>query len=61
VQTVPGQGREDLTVAWEDTEPMDALWPAPAKFCDHPFAFYYVRVVQQDNEVAWASPIWIDP
>jgi hypothetical protein len=32
----------------------------PAKFCPKPFAFYYVRVVQQDNEVAWASPVWIE-
>lgn len=32
----------------------------PAKYCDRPFCFYYVRVVQADGQAAWASPIWID-
>lgn len=46
---------------WEDKTPLaDALLPA-AKYCDHPFSFYYVRVVQTDGQAAWASPIWIDP
>jgi hypothetical protein len=45
---------------WEDTTPLgDALMPA-AKYCDRPFCFYYVRVVQADGQAAWASPIWID-
>lgn len=25
-----------------------------------PFAYYYVRVLQEDGHVAWSSPIWID-
>ncbi len=25
----------------------------------HKFIFYYVRVLQQDNEIAWSSPIWL--
>ena len=52
---------KDLCITWEDRDPMDDIWLPAAKFCDHPFAFYYVRVVQQDGEVAWASPVWIDP
>ena len=24
-------------------------------------SFYYVRVVQQDGEAAWSSPIWVQP
>ncbi len=45
---------------WEDTTPLvDAMMP-PARYCDHPFCFYYVRVVQADGQAAWASPIWID-
>jgi len=24
-----------------------------------PFIYYYVRVVQEDGELAWSSPIWI--
>jgi hypothetical protein len=51
----------DSEFVWEDKTPLvDALLPA-AKYCDHPFCFYYVRVVQTDGQAAWASPIWIDP
>ncbi len=25
-----------------------------------PFAYYYLRVVQQDGHIAWSSPIWVD-
>ncbi|MFZ0566323.1 MAG: DUF3604 domain-containing protein, partial [Chlamydiales bacterium] len=25
-----------------------------------PFAFYYLRVTQEDGHMAWSSPIWID-
>ncbi|MER5214893.1 DUF3604 domain-containing protein [Streptomyces sp. NPDC002838] len=24
-------------------------------------AFYYVRVIQTDGEMAWSSPVWVDP
>jgi hypothetical protein len=51
----------DSKFVWADKTPLaDALLP-PAKYCDHPFCFYYVRVVQTDGQAAWASPIWIDP
>ena len=61
VHTVPGEGKEDLTTTWDDRDPIEDTQLPPATFCDHPFTFYYVRVVQQDHEAAWASPIWIDP
>lgn len=25
-----------------------------------PFAYYYLRVVQEDGHIAWSSPIWVD-
>lgn len=25
-----------------------------------PFAFYYLRVTQENGAMAWSSPIWID-
>ncbi|MBJ7449796.1 MAG: DUF3604 domain-containing protein [Parachlamydiales bacterium] len=25
-----------------------------------PFLYYYVRVTQEDNHIAWSSPIWVD-
>lgn len=46
---------------WTDKTPLADVVMPPAKFCDHPFCFYYVRVVQADGQAAWASPVWIDP
>jgi len=60
IHSIPGDG-PDLAATWADQSPLaDALLP-PAKHCDHPFAFYYIRLVQTDGECAWASPIWVDP
>jgi hypothetical protein len=59
--TVAGEGALDLEFSWDDTESLDAIWMPAAKHCDHPFAYYYVRVIQTDGDVAWASPIWVDP
>ena len=28
------------------------------EYCES--SFYYLRVIQQDNEIAWSSPIWVD-
>lgn len=55
------EGELDCEFAWEDSAPLDGLWMPPAEFCDHPFCFYYVRVLQRDGEMAWASPVWIEP
>jgi hypothetical protein len=48
----------DASVTWTDQEPFEdfALRPKSRR---PPFAFYYVRVLQDDGEMAWASPIWI--
>ncbi len=59
--TVPGTGLADISVFWVDNEPLDGIWMPPARHCPHPFVYYYVRVVQRDGEVAWASPVWVDP
>jgi len=50
----------DGAFTWEDTSPLKDVRMQAARFCDHPFTFYYVRLVQSDGEVAWASPVWID-
>ena len=60
VHSASATNDKDLCVTWQDRDHMDDIWLPAAKFCDHPFAFYYVRAVQQDGEVAWASPVWID-
>ncbi|MCK4283454.1 MAG: DUF3604 domain-containing protein [Candidatus Brocadiae bacterium] len=51
----------DHRLRWEDTAPLHEVCLPPARFCPNPFCFYYIRVTQTDGEVAWASPIWIDP
>jgi hypothetical protein len=56
-----GNGRMDVILTWQDTEPIDKTWIPAAKYCNHPFTFYYVRAIQTDGEIAWASPFWIDP
>lgn len=61
VHSIPGQGRLDLHAEWEDAAPIDGTFLPPARHCDHPFTFYYVRAIQTDGEIAWASPVWIDP
>jgi len=60
VHSVPGDGM-DCELTWDDATPLDECLLPAARHCDHPFCFYYVRVIQSDREVAWASPIWIDP
>jgi len=60
VHSILGNGALDLDSVWSDTEDLEKVWLPPARFCDHPFAFYYVRATQQDGEIAWASPTWID-
>lgn len=50
----------DFTMEWTDTEPLAGALMPPAKFCKRPFCFYYIRVRQEDGEMAWASPVWID-
>jgi hypothetical protein len=51
-------GKQDVQLRWCDREPFAALalQPAPSR---PPFIFYYVRVLQADGEMAWASPIWL--
>ena len=54
-------GGMDCELTWVDDTPLAQVLMPAAKFHAAPFCFYYVRVVQTDNEVAWASPVWIDP
>jgi hypothetical protein len=47
VLRVEGGGRLDMRVDWTDPAP-----PAGE-------TWYYVRVTQEDNSLAWSSPIWV--
>ncbi|MCX7597593.1 MAG: DUF3604 domain-containing protein, partial [Armatimonadetes bacterium] len=48
----------DTRIQWRDEDPLDevAIRPRTGR---PPFVFYYVRVMQADGEMAWASPIWL--
>jgi hypothetical protein len=45
-----GLGTTSLDLTWTDPDPVE-----------DGSAFYYVRVFQVDGEMAWSSPIWVDP
>ena len=42
-----GRGRDRVEFEWGKTE--------PPKDTD----YYYLRVIQEDYEMAWGSPIWV--
>lgn len=45
--------------AFDDSEPLHkALLTGQAE--QSPFAYYYLKVTQEDDHIAWSSPIWID-
>jgi hypothetical protein len=50
----------DYELTWEDTVSLEEVLLKPTRFCPNRFSFYYIRAIQKDGEVAWASPIWID-
>lgn len=49
-----------LHFEYDDLEPLEKVVIAPPKKGDPHFVFYYIRVTQQDGNMAWSSPIWVD-
>jgi hypothetical protein len=50
---------DHLEFAIDDTDPLQKiLLSSPDE--RPPFVYYYLRIVQEDGHIAWASPIWID-
>jgi hypothetical protein len=45
----PGKDAEEVRFRWDD--------PVPKK--GDQVSYYYVRVVQKDQQMAWSSPIWV--
>lgn len=45
--------------AHDDMDPLEKV-VLPAKDKKPPFAYYYLRVTQEDGHMAWTSPIWVD-
>lgn len=48
-----------ISYSWADEEEFGKIAIRNARFNPKPFAFYYVRIFQADNEIAWSSPIWV--
>jgi hypothetical protein len=49
----------ELTLEWTDDEPLEPLALEPVDEGQPRFVFYYLRVLQADGQMAWASPIWL--
>lgn len=50
---------ESLEFDFDDNED-PARFALTAAHNPFPFAYYYLRVLQEDKHMAWSSPIWID-
>ena len=50
--------KKSCLFSFDDTEPLDQISLPRTRFCDVPFTFYYLRITQVDNEMAWVSPVW---
>ncbi len=49
----------ETTFEWTDEEPLEGLALTPCDEGEPEFVFYYLRVLQSDGEMAWASPVWL--
>ncbi|MFO8079834.1 MAG: DUF3604 domain-containing protein [Armatimonadota bacterium] len=58
VHTVRPDG-SDLSLEWTDEDPLEPLALDPVDGDQPAFAFYYLRILQTDGEMAWASPVWL--
>ncbi|NGX61371.1 MAG: hypothetical protein K940chlam9_00856 [Chlamydiae bacterium] len=43
---------------YDDMDPFEQVVLKPKE--GSPFAFYYLRVTQEDGHIGWSSPIWVD-
>ena len=60
VHVEEGDGRQDLSISWDDDEEFDSVALPPAPWSPLPFLFYYLRVTQVDGAIGWTSPVWIE-
>ncbi len=49
----------DLDFTYDDMDDLNQV-VLPGKEEKPPFVYYYLRVVQKDEQMAWSSPIWVD-
>jgi len=48
-----------MDFAYDDMDPLESV-AIDAKDKKPPFVYYYLRVTQNDGNMAWSSPIWVD-
>lgn len=53
----PKNNSFDFTI--DDSEPLDKV-ALKVKGEASPFIYYYLRAIQEDDHIAWSSPIWVD-
>ncbi|MCH1429595.1 MAG: DUF3604 domain-containing protein [Chlamydiales bacterium] len=58
-QIKPEKGQTVYTGEFDDMDPIEKIWLKPPKSGPE-FIYYYIRVKQTDDHMAWSSPIWID-
>lgn len=59
IQTYEPEKGYAFEFAFDDMVPLEKV-VLPTKDKKPPFAYYYLRVTQEDGHMAWTSPIWID-
>ena len=58
VHAVPGEGREDVALEWDDAEELAMLTPQ-RELTEARFAYYYLRVRTVNDAYGWSSPVWV--
>ncbi|HET6454171.1 MAG TPA: DUF3604 domain-containing protein [Armatimonadota bacterium] len=49
----------DAEFEWTDTDSLEDISLPPNAQSSRPVTFYYLRITQEDGEMAWSSPVWI--
>jgi hypothetical protein len=55
---IDGKNANDLTVQWEDTDPLEALAPT-REITEERFTYYYLRIQTVNGDFGWSSPVWV--
>lgn len=59
IKTFEGDGKYWLQFTYDDMTPIEKV-VIDAKDKKPPFVYYYIRLIQEDGNMAWSSPIWVD-
>jgi hypothetical protein len=51
--------KDQVDFSFDDTDNINVI-AIRAKNSPNPFVYYYLKIEQEDGNVAWSSPIWVD-